>query len=127
MLVTVLVWAYARGVASSRDIEGLCRTDVAFRVICGRIFPDFSTICRFQSAFPGTIGEFFAQEDALTDQLPVTVPVSQSGRHRTDLVDHLAAAHLAGAQADHDHAAAHVRQGCDILASSAADLGWSSW
>lgn len=61
MLVTVLVWAYARGVASSRDIEGLCRTDVAFRVICGRIFPDFSTICRFQSAFPGTIGEFFAQ------------------------------------------------------------------
>ena len=35
MLVTVLVWAYAHGVTSSRDIERLCRTDVAFRVVCG--------------------------------------------------------------------------------------------
>src|SRR5689334_23776425 len=31
MLVTVLVWAYAHRVTSSREIEGLCRTDVAFR------------------------------------------------------------------------------------------------
>ena len=30
MLVTVLVWAYAHGVASSREIERLCGTDVAF-------------------------------------------------------------------------------------------------
>ena len=34
MLVTLLMWAYANGVTSSRRIEGLCRTDVAFRVIC---------------------------------------------------------------------------------------------
>src|SRR6185437_7040465 len=32
MLVTVLVWAYAHQVTSSRRIERLCRTDVAFRV-----------------------------------------------------------------------------------------------
>src|SRR5258708_14266232 len=35
MLVTVLAWAYAHQVTSSRRIEQLCHTDVAFRVICG--------------------------------------------------------------------------------------------
>jgi transposase len=35
MLVTVLVWAYAQQVTSSRRMERLCQTDVAFRVICG--------------------------------------------------------------------------------------------
>src|SRR5690242_4237852 len=30
MLVTVLVWAYAHGVRSSRRMEELCRTDVAW-------------------------------------------------------------------------------------------------
>src|SRR5215469_18000918 len=35
MLVTLLVWAYASGVTSSRRIEQRCVTDVAFRVICG--------------------------------------------------------------------------------------------
>ena len=34
MLVTLLVWAYAHGVTSSRRIEAACGTDVAFRVIC---------------------------------------------------------------------------------------------
>ena len=40
MLVTVLAWAYAHRVTSSRRIEELCRTDVAFRVICGGNLPD---------------------------------------------------------------------------------------
>src|SRR5258706_11292086 len=35
MLVMLLTWAYANRVTSSRRIEALCRTDVAFRVICG--------------------------------------------------------------------------------------------
>jgi hypothetical protein len=30
----VLVWAYASGVTSSRRMEQLCGTDVAFRLIC---------------------------------------------------------------------------------------------
>jgi transposase len=61
MLVTVLVWAYAHGVASSRDIERLCGTDVAFRVICGGNLPDHCTFARFRGDFPGAVGEFFAQ------------------------------------------------------------------
>ena len=35
MLVSVLVWAYARGESSSRRIGQRCVTDGAFRVICG--------------------------------------------------------------------------------------------
>jgi transposase len=65
MLVTVLVWAYAHQVTSSRDIERLCGTDVAFRVICGGNTPRHVTISQFRAAFGGAIGEFFAQVLAL--------------------------------------------------------------
>ena len=60
MLVTVLVWAYAHGVTSSRDMERLCRTDVAFRVICAGNLPDHVTFARFRADFPGEVGDFFA-------------------------------------------------------------------
>src|SRR6266566_806074 len=61
MLVTVLVWAYAHGVVSSREIERLCGTDVAFRVICAGNLPDHVTFARFRKDFPGLVEEFFAQ------------------------------------------------------------------
>jgi len=61
MVVTVLVWAYAHRVTSSREIERLCRTDVAFRVICAQNLPDHSTVARFRKDFPGLAEEFFAQ------------------------------------------------------------------
>ena len=47
MLATVLAWAYAHEVTSSRRIEELCRTDVAFRLICAGNLPDHSTVARF--------------------------------------------------------------------------------
>jgi transposase len=61
MLVTVLVWAYAYGVRSSRDIERLCRTDVAFRVICAGNLPDHSTVARFRGDLPEAVAAFLAQ------------------------------------------------------------------
>jgi transposase len=61
MLVMVLVWAYAVGVTSSRRIEGACRTDVAFRVICGGNFPDHVTIARFRAALPGAVESLFTE------------------------------------------------------------------
>src|SRR5690349_3666968 len=61
MLVTVLAWAYAHGVASSRRMEELCRTDVAFRVICAGNLPDHSTIARFRQERGGAVAGFFAQ------------------------------------------------------------------
>jgi transposase len=61
MLVTVLVWAYAQGVTSSRRIEALCGTDVAFRVICAGNLPDHSTVARFRADFSEAVAGFFAQ------------------------------------------------------------------
>jgi transposase len=61
MLVSLLMWAYANGVTSSRRIEGLCRADVAFRVICAGSAPDHVTIARFRGAFPGVVESLFAE------------------------------------------------------------------
>jgi len=61
MLVTVLVWAYANGVASSRRIERLCGQDVAFRVACAGNLPDHVTIARFRQQFAQTAADLFAQ------------------------------------------------------------------
>ena len=61
MLVTLLVWAYAHQVTSSRRIEALCQSDVAFRVICGQNAPRHVTISQFRAGFPGLAAEFFAQ------------------------------------------------------------------
>ena len=61
MLAAVLVWAYAHGVTSSREIERLCGTDVAFRVICAGNVPDHVTFAPFRGDFPGAVAGFFAQ------------------------------------------------------------------
>jgi transposase len=61
MLVTVLMWAYAHGVTSSREVERLCHTDVAFRVICGGNLPDHVTFARFRGDFPGAVTVLFAE------------------------------------------------------------------
>jgi transposase len=61
MLATVLVWAYAHGITSSRRIEGLCRTDVVFRVICAGNLPDHVTFARFRSGFPDATAAFFTE------------------------------------------------------------------
>ena len=47
MMCALLLYAYCCGVRSSRRIEAACRTDAAFRVICGGLVPDHATIARF--------------------------------------------------------------------------------
>jgi predicted regulator of Ras-like GTPase activity (Roadblock/LC7/MglB family) len=42
-------------------MEELCRTDVAFRVICAGNLPDHSTIARFRKESGGAVAGFFAQ------------------------------------------------------------------
>jgi transposase len=74
MLLAVLVWAYAHRETSSRRMEELCRTDVAFRVICAGNLPDHSTIARFRKDFPEAAGEFFAQVLVLCARLGMGRP-----------------------------------------------------
>src|SRR6266568_315399 len=47
MVVALLLYAYARGVRSSRVIERACIEDVAYRVIAAQHKPDHATIARF--------------------------------------------------------------------------------
>ena len=49
MMLTLLVYAYATGVFSSRKIARKIDEDVAFRVLAGGNRPDFSTINRFRA------------------------------------------------------------------------------
>ena len=47
-LLGVLLYAYASGVRSSRQIERRCIEDLAFRVLAGNQLPDHVTIARFR-------------------------------------------------------------------------------
>ena len=69
MLVTLLIWAYANGVTSSRRIERLCGQDVAFRVICAGDAPDHVTVARFRRQFAETAASLFAEVLALCARL----------------------------------------------------------
>ena len=64
VMVALLLYAYARGVRSSRAIERACEEDVAFRVLAAHQVPDHTTIARFrqrhQEALAGLFGEVLA-------------------------------------------------------------------
>ncbi|MEO8969313.1 MAG: transposase [Solirubrobacteraceae bacterium] len=59
VMVALLLYAYARGIRSSRAIERACWEDVAFKVICGMRCPDHSTIAEFRRRHEVEIGELF--------------------------------------------------------------------
>src|SRR3954466_11022056 len=61
MMVALLLYAYARGIRSSRVIERACIEDVALRVVAAQQRPDHATIARFiehhEAAMAGLFGE----------------------------------------------------------------------
>src|SRR4051812_11636149 len=61
MMVALLLYAYARGIRSSRVIERACEEDVAFRVLAAPQRPDHATLARFverhEEAIAGLFGE----------------------------------------------------------------------
>src|SRR5664279_3604051 len=61
MLLTLLMWAWAQGVRSSRRIERACEQDVAFRVICAGDVPDHVTISRFRAETAAAMESVFEQ------------------------------------------------------------------
>lgn len=64
MMVALLLYAYSRGMRSSRAIERACEEDVAFRVIAAHAKPDHATVARFverhERALAGLFGEVLA-------------------------------------------------------------------
>jgi transposase len=61
MLLTLLMYAYATGQRSSREIERLCEVDVAFRIVCGQDVPDHTVIARFRKRHEKALADVFGQ------------------------------------------------------------------
>lgn len=61
MLLALLIYAYARGVRSSRQIARLCEVDVAFMAACGLDAPSHQTLSRFVTESQDAVEDFFAQ------------------------------------------------------------------
>ena len=61
MMVALLLYAYARGIPSSRVIERACAEDVAFRVIAAHRRPDHATIARFLERHQDALAGLFAE------------------------------------------------------------------
>jgi transposase len=60
-LLGVLLYAYATGVRSSRQIERRCREDLAFRVLAGNQLPDHVTIARFRVRHQQALAGFLVE------------------------------------------------------------------
>jgi transposase len=114
MLAAVLVWAYAHGVRSSREIERLCGTDVAFRVICAGSIPDHVTFARFRGDFPEAVAEFFTQVLVLCARLGM-------GRVGTVALDGMKIAANASKSANRTEAGLRKRAEQAVAAHAAAD------
>jgi Transposase domain (DUF772) len=64
MMVTLLVYAYAVGVCSSRKIAAACERNLAFRAIVDDAPPDFRTVKRFSQDPSGGVSTFLPRSVA---------------------------------------------------------------
>jgi transposase len=61
VMAAVLLYAYSRGVRSSRRIAQGLEEDVGFRVVGANQQPDFRTLCRFRAEHEKALEKLFAQ------------------------------------------------------------------
>jgi hypothetical protein len=60
-MLKLLMYAYASGVTSSREIERRCATDVAFRFLSGNTAPDYRSVSRFRRRHLKAVKALFVQ------------------------------------------------------------------
>jgi transposase len=60
-LLGILIYGYAHGQRSSRQLERLCEVDVAFRVLAGNEVPDHTTLARFRQRHEAAFTDVFTQ------------------------------------------------------------------
>src|SRR3954449_12782968 len=59
MMVALLLYAYARGERSSRQIERALHEDIGYRVIAAGSAPDHTTLARFRQRHEAALAELF--------------------------------------------------------------------
>lgn len=100
MLLTLFVYAMAHGERSSRKIERLCHTDIAFRIICASDVPDHTVLARFRQH----------HEQALADLLTATLQLAaQLGMVALGVVAFDGTKIAANAAKDANRSEAHLR------------------
>jgi transposase len=68
MLLKIVLFAYSRGLVSSRGIERACREHITFIALSGDSAPHFTTIAAFVSRLGDDIAKLFAQVLYLCDR-----------------------------------------------------------
>lgn len=61
VMVALVLFSYAVGVRSARQVERRCLEDVATRVIAANLTPDHATIARFRARHEQALGDLFGQ------------------------------------------------------------------
>jgi transposase len=69
VMLKIILYAYSKGILSSRKIEHACKTNIIFMALSGEATPDHSTIAAFVSQKSDTIKEIFIQVLAVCYQL----------------------------------------------------------
>ena len=68
LLLKIVIFAYSRGITSSRRIERLCRENIIFMALSADTRPHFTTLSDFISRSPEAISELFTQIVLMCDQ-----------------------------------------------------------
>jgi len=68
LMLKLLIYGYANGVASSRKLEAMSYRDVAVRMLCAGQHPDYRSIARFRARHLQALGELFVQALRLCKQ-----------------------------------------------------------
>jgi transposase len=69
MLLKIILFAYSRGIISSRDIERACREHVTFIALSGDTAPHYTTFAAFVSTLDGEIGPLFTEILLICDRM----------------------------------------------------------
>ena len=69
LLLKVILFAYSRGMITSRQIERACRENILFMALSGGYRPDHSTLAHFVSSMQQEIESIFANILLVCDQL----------------------------------------------------------
>ena len=59
VLLKVVIYAYSRGITSSRAIARLCEENIIFMALSADTRPHFTTIAKFVASLPDEISELF--------------------------------------------------------------------